>query len=72
MFLASLIKTLVSFGFTVTIAPANLHDNMQDAVQYWNQQENKTYPCFVVETVDIGKINACQSSANSVNIVLVN
>lgn len=68
MFITTLLASLISFGFTVTIAP---NDQDFNATKYFNEAEQTFYPCYYVKTEDFGTINACQSGKNTVEIMQV-
>lgn len=70
MYFATLIAALAGFGFTISIAPANPNDAMIDAVQYYNAPENKLYPCYTVQTVELETVNVCQTGAKTASIVI--
>lgn len=70
MYFATLIAALAGFGFTVSIAPANPNDAMIYAVQYYNAPENRVYPCYSVETVELQTVNVCQTGTKTASIVV--
>lgn len=70
MYFSTLILALTGFGFSVSIMPANPNDVMIDAVQYYNAPENKLYPCYTVQTVELQTVNVCQTGPKSANIVV--
>lgn len=70
MFFSSLLVALAGFGFSVSIAPANPNDAMIDAVQYYSAPENKIFPCYSVQTVELANVNVCQTGAKTASIVI--
>lgn len=70
MYFSTLIIALAGFGFTISIAPANPDDAMIDAVQYYSALENKIFPCYTVQTVELATVNVCQTGAKTASIVV--
>lgn len=65
--IASIIKLVLSIGFTIQVESIN---SLDYAVKYYNQENNTFYACNIVET-DIGKSSICQTSANTAIIYVL-
>ncbi len=68
MLVSVLLASLLSSGFSVTFVGGDAGLNVS---KYFNETEQKFYPCYYVKTKEFGTVNACQSGDKTVEIMQV-